>query len=251
MLVLSRKESDRILLPTVGVSIEVLRIRGNTTRLGIDAPDEIPILRHEIADLKAVEFTGDDESSKRKLVKLSHALRQRLSSASSALNRLYQHLEGDSVAEEFILKVFNQLQAVETDVEETMENRDVENAATVLLIEDDENERELLASCLEMNGFEINTACNCREAIDFLSIHARPDAVLLDLQKCRGDGRSFINQIRTNEEQKTTKLCALTDTDPGSLGVDVGPQGVDCWCPKPVKAEQLIEQLNKKLGMAV
>ena len=53
MLVLSRRESDQILFPSLGIAVEVLRVQGNTARLGISAPTEIPILRHEIADLKA------------------------------------------------------------------------------------------------------------------------------------------------------------------------------------------------------
>ena len=56
MLVLTRKESEKILFPSLGISVEVLRVRGNKTQLGIDAPIDVPILRHEIADLKAIEF---------------------------------------------------------------------------------------------------------------------------------------------------------------------------------------------------
>jgi carbon storage regulator CsrA len=49
MLVLSRRPGERILFPSLGVSIEVLRSRGAVVRLGIDAPDEIKVVRGEIA----------------------------------------------------------------------------------------------------------------------------------------------------------------------------------------------------------
>ena len=34
MLVLSRRESDKVLFPSLGITVEVLRIQGNKTRLG-------------------------------------------------------------------------------------------------------------------------------------------------------------------------------------------------------------------------
>ena len=45
MLVLSRGETEKVLFPTLGISVEVLRVRGNLTRLGIDAPPDVPILQ--------------------------------------------------------------------------------------------------------------------------------------------------------------------------------------------------------------
>ena len=37
MLVLTRRETEKILFPTLGISIEVMRVQGNKTRLGVDA----------------------------------------------------------------------------------------------------------------------------------------------------------------------------------------------------------------------
>jgi carbon storage regulator CsrA len=63
MLVLSRKETDKIVFPTLGITVEVLRIRGNVARIGIDAPSEVPIYRHELTDRKHLEFSTDQDSS--------------------------------------------------------------------------------------------------------------------------------------------------------------------------------------------
>jgi carbon storage regulator CsrA len=49
MLVLSRKVKDKIVFPTLGISLHILRIAGNRVAVGIDAPSDIPVLRHEIA----------------------------------------------------------------------------------------------------------------------------------------------------------------------------------------------------------
>ena len=47
MLVITRKSGERICLGD-DVTVTVLEIAGSTDRLGIDAPAEIPVYRHEI-----------------------------------------------------------------------------------------------------------------------------------------------------------------------------------------------------------
>ena len=47
MLVITRKPSERICLGD-DVTITVLDISGSTVRLGIDAPADVPVYRHEI-----------------------------------------------------------------------------------------------------------------------------------------------------------------------------------------------------------
>ena len=50
MLVLSRNSHQKIVFPTLGISVEILQITGNKVRLGIDAPEDIPVHRKEVAD---------------------------------------------------------------------------------------------------------------------------------------------------------------------------------------------------------
>ncbi len=50
MLVLSRSSRQKIVFPTLGISIEVLHIAGNKVRVGIDAPTDVPVHREEVAD---------------------------------------------------------------------------------------------------------------------------------------------------------------------------------------------------------
>lgn len=48
MLVLSRREGDRVVFPELGIELVVNRIRGNTISVGIDAPNEVRVLRGEL-----------------------------------------------------------------------------------------------------------------------------------------------------------------------------------------------------------
>ena len=48
MLVLTRKPGEKIHIGS-GITITVVEVRGNKIRLGIDAPDDVPIFRAELA----------------------------------------------------------------------------------------------------------------------------------------------------------------------------------------------------------
>lgn len=48
MLVLSRRVGEEICLPELGVKITVLKNRGGRASLGVEAPDEVKILRGEL-----------------------------------------------------------------------------------------------------------------------------------------------------------------------------------------------------------
>jgi len=50
VLVLTRQPHQKIVLPSLGVTLEVVAIKGGTVRIGIEAPPEVPVLREELLD---------------------------------------------------------------------------------------------------------------------------------------------------------------------------------------------------------
>ena len=59
MLVLSRKEGEQIIIGT-NITVTVLKVQGNRITIGVEAPQEVPIVRGEIF---TVEITLDDEKA--------------------------------------------------------------------------------------------------------------------------------------------------------------------------------------------
>jgi len=48
VLVLSRRLRQKIVLPGLNLTVQVLEIKGGTVRLGIEGPPEVPVLREEL-----------------------------------------------------------------------------------------------------------------------------------------------------------------------------------------------------------
>jgi carbon storage regulator CsrA len=259
MLVLSRGRNDKVVFPTLGISVEILRVAGNKVRLGIDAPQEIPVHRHEVSqriEAKGEDYGPVDVSASRKSVaaRLNHATRNRLNAAALGLHLLHRNLEiGDlSDAEGTIFKIFNELKAIETELEgPTAEagapdpgHRDLHHRA--LVVEDNDNERELLAGYLRVSGFEVDTAADGLQAMVRITEKA-PDVVLLDMRMPRFDGRKTISAIRSNPDYKGLKLFAVSGIRPEEMNVSLGPNGVDRWFTKPLDPKTLLDALNDEL----
>ena len=116
------------------------------------------------------------------------------------------------------------------------------------LVEDDENERALLGGFLRLSGFDVTLACDGQDALDYLSLHAPPDVVLLDMLLPRCDGASFVREVRSTAGLSDLKLFAVSGTDPSSLGVTTGAGGIDRWFPKPVNVETLVHAVAEEVG---
>lgn len=58
MLVLSRKAGEEIVIGG-SICVKVIEVRGNRVRLGITAPDNVPVHRREIADVIEFELAAE------------------------------------------------------------------------------------------------------------------------------------------------------------------------------------------------
>lgn len=249
MLVLSRGRNDKVVFPTLGITVEILRVEGKNVRLGIDAPKSVPIVRAEIADKTQEPLTVSLSPTGG----LSHSMRNRLQKATLGLRMLQRLLDSGKAddAEPTIFKIFTELKAIEDDLGQHHALREAPTNAResrrALVVEDDANERELLAGYLRLSGFDVETAMDGLQAMVHLAKSDRPDVVLLDMKMPRFDGRKTVSAIRENPDHKTLKIFAVTGTNPVEAAVNVGPDGVDRWFTKPVDPEQLVQAMQVDL----
>src|SRR5215471_4078459 len=70
-----------------------------------------------------------------------------------------------------------------------------ETKPVVLIVDDDEDIRESVASILRVEGYDVDVACHGKEALDRLVTAAPPSLILLDLMMPVMDGRTFLQEL--------------------------------------------------------
>jgi len=249
MLVLSRGPQDKVVFPNLGVTVEILRVSGNRVRVGIDAPNNVRVLRHELVG----PDDGASHPGQASQQEDSHQFRNQLNSAHLALGLAEKQLNKgmDEQALETLRRamlVFDKLDAeVAPTKAEPTPSESPRQKRRALLVEDDRNESELLAGFLRLSGFEVETAEDGLQAMVQLGRHDRPDVVLLDMHMPRMNGATTVHSIRSNPEYEGMRLVAVTGESECESEVNVGPDGVDHWFRKPVDPQKLVDSLHETL----
>jgi CheY-like chemotaxis protein/sRNA-binding carbon storage regulator CsrA len=242
MLVLSRRPGQKVVFPSLGITIEVLRARGCVTKLGFEAPANVPIMRDEVlakqiadADVARSATHPADDRERR------HVWRNALNSLMLKLQLLQYQLElGQSdEPEQRLAEVISEL----TDLEQSTTDAVVQSAPPkVLVVEDQANERELLASCLRLGGVDVATAGNGREAFDFLHDHELPDLVLLDMRMPEVDGPTFVKALRDDMRLHNLRVFAVSGGRRSDF--DSGILPIDGWFSKPVRIDAVLQAVR-------
>ncbi|GAA4425535.1 response regulator [Bremerella cremea] len=252
MLVLSRSPNESIEFPGLGVSIKVLQLSKSRVRLGIDAPREIAVRRHE---LPPDDFSGLPRNQKP--VELS-PINQQLQTAIHALEKVQLAAEITDSDHVFALltRILRELEVLEAQVASCLPpvgiptNKQVRRA---LVVDDNENEARLLASFLKLKDFEVDSVPNGAAAIEYLSSNQLPDVVLLDMNMPKFNGGWTVREIRRNARFEDIKVFAVSGIHPIEYGVEVGPGGCDRWFQKPLNPARLVEEMlsGNNLGQTV
>ncbi len=238
MLVLSRRLNERILLPTVPAAVQVVSIKPGVVRLGIEAPSQVPVLREELrpqpgarpSDLSA-EAPGLADGLAAAAARLSLLRRQLGPAVSPSAAETLRHLEAD-------------LQGLQRRAAPPQPAR---KARTALVVEDNANERELLAHFLRGAGLEVGTAGDGLDALDYLHTRPRPDVVLMDMGMPRCDGPTAVRAIRGDPAYAGLKIVAVSGHRPDEFDLGVGPAGVDRWFRKPIDPRELLHDVIAEL----
>ena len=81
---------------------------------------------------------------------------------------------------------------------------------TILLVEDEEDLREIYKTKFSLEGYRVITAKSGTEAID-LAIHRKPDLILLDVILPQKDGFVVLEELKRNPKTKNIPVFILSN----------------------------------------
>jgi signal transduction histidine kinase/DNA-binding NarL/FixJ family response regulator len=116
----------------------------------------------------------------------------------------------------------------------------------VLIVDDQADNRQLLAQILGPVGFETRLATDGEEAVKGFEEY-RPQLILMDLRMPRMDGREAIRRIRAMAGGKAIKIIAVTASLLEENRQEVLAGGADDFIGKPFREVELFQKIHAHL----
>jgi CheY-like chemotaxis protein len=112
----------------------------------------------------------------------------------------------------------------------------------VLIVEDNEVTRDVMALILESDGYQVSTAANGRTALERLRGGERPGVILLDLMMPVMDGWQFREEQRRDRALADIPVIVCSAAGEGSRTAALGAQAL---LSKPVEADDLLAAVRR------
>ncbi|HUB51252.1 MAG TPA: response regulator [Terracidiphilus sp.] len=117
----------------------------------------------------------------------------------------------------------------------------------ILVVDDSVTMVLSLKTTLTMNGFQVETAGNGREALDHLKAGVKPNLILTDINMPVMGGLELIKNVRAMQEFKFIPILTLT-TESEAAKRNAGKlAGATGWIVKPVSGNDLVTVIRKVL----
>ncbi|MCZ8072830.1 two-component system response regulator [Paucibacter aquatile] len=122
--------------------------------------------------------------------------------------------------------------------------------ANVLVVDDSNTMREIVAGYLSQNGFQVAVATDGRDGL--LQLRSDPGIKLIvsDVNMPNMDGLTMAEKIRKELGNKDVRIIMLTTEDNPAMrsrGKDVGVTG---WIVKPFRGDAVLAPFKKFCGLS-
>ena len=115
--------------------------------------------------------------------------------------------------------------------------------AKILLVEDNEMNRDMLSRRLTKKGFEVEIAVDGQEGVDKAGTYS-PDLILMDLSLPVLDGWGATKAIKGNPDTSTIPVIALTAHAMAGDREKAIEAGADEYDTKPIDLKRLLGKIH-------
>jgi two-component system cell cycle response regulator DivK len=116
----------------------------------------------------------------------------------------------------------------------------------ILLVEDNEMNRDMLSRRLGREGYEIAVAADGRQGVT-MAKNGAFDLILMDMSLPVLDGWEATRELRADERTRTTPIIALTAHAMAGDREKTIEAGCDDYDSKPIEFPRLLEKIEARL----
>jgi CheY-like chemotaxis protein len=120
--------------------------------------------------------------------------------------------------------------------------------ATILIVDDEEQNRKLLEVFARADGYRTLVAASGQEGLA-LAIAEQPDVVLLDLMMPGMDGFEVARALKNNPSTNAIPIMIVSSLDDAATRSRLGATGADHLITKPVDRWQLSRGITELLKL--
>lgn len=114
----------------------------------------------------------------------------------------------------------------------------------ILIVEDDDDLRDLVRTMLELEGFDVRTAQHGLEALARVAEHM-PDLILLDIKMPVMDGRNFTVEFKARHGGSVPIVVMTAAEHAANRAQELGALG---WLSKPFAYDELVKTVRSHLS---
>ena len=122
--------------------------------------------------------------------------------------------------------------------------------AKILLVEDNEMNRDMLSRRLIRNGHQVVIAIDGQQGVN-MALSELPDLILMDMSLPVIDGWEATRQVRANDATRKIPVIALTADAMAGDREKAMEAGCDDYDTKPVELSRLLEKIDTLLKRKV
>ncbi len=116
----------------------------------------------------------------------------------------------------------------------------------VLLVEDNEMNRDMLSRRLKRKGYDVEMAVNGQEGVS-MAVSMQPDLILMDVSLPVINGYEATRQIKDSDDTKSIPVIALTAHAMAGDREKALAAGCDDYDTKPVEFKRLLGKIQALL----
>ena len=120
---------------------------------------------------------------------------------------------------------------------------------TVLIVEDNQNNAELLEDILSVRGYNVNVVTRGEEALESVE-KMKPDLILMDIQLPGIDGYEITRRLKKDPFTKDIIIIAVTAYALKGDEMKALRAGCDDYMSKPINTRELPEMVERYIGPA-